>query len=129
MDVLSKDDDLDNEKVYRKSTKSKSKHLDFRVSIPVSTKRLKSMFRSNKEEIAPKIEVSGPITCDLMGSAANDEYLEPINATANDYQTENPYDEVAAAAATNGERLKRGVSFTAAFTSDISFGMYRTRLI
>ena len=80
------------EVMQRKSSKGRSK-LEFRMSIPVNKKRLKSMFRSNKDDhTPPKIEVSGPITCDLMGTASNDDYLVPLSDSSK--KNENPYDQV-----------------------------------
>ena len=98
-EILPKNDNdkPDVEAQPRKSLKTLSKHLDFRKSMPVNKKMLKSMFRSNKEGHAPKIEPSGPITCDLMNTSVNDDYLVPITSQTelSKAEFENPYDEVA----------------------------------
>ena len=104
-------DDNPSEVTQRKNTKAKSQ---FRMSIPVNKKRLKAMFKSNKEEHVPKIEVSGPITCDIMGSAANDDYMVPISKSPkNDEHSEHPYDQVAVDrnhCVKNGDKEREGVS-------------------
>ena len=96
-EILGKvDDKFDDGVQLRKSLKTFSRHLDLRKSMPVNKKLLKSMFRSNKDDHAPKIEASGPITCDLINPSVNDDYLLPITTQSEQSKVgfENPYDEV-----------------------------------
>ena len=111
MEAINKDDKSSGEQIHRKNAKGKS---NFRMSMPVNKKRLKAMFKTNKDEHMPKIEVSGPITCDLMGSSANDDYLVPIpKSPQKEHNSEHPYDQVAVDGNHNGKPVikdREGVS-------------------
>jgi len=82
--------------IHEDKTRERSKS-DLRIS--VSKKKLKSLFRLSKHpDSMPKIEVSGPISADILGTACFDDVSEPMSSNAakskKNLTNENVYDEV-----------------------------------